>query len=131
METSELLEIIGKEIISKMKKDINSNSGKLSSNIKFKSTETRISVSMPLYGKFVDEGTKPHMPPISAIRSWAEKKGLNVWGVAINIKKHGTKPHPFIYHFEDVILSYRKEIETVIGIQIGNRIYDSLKQTQK
>jgi len=43
--------------------------------------------------------TPPHMPPVDAIRDWLKTKGLPeemAWPVAINIKKNGTRPQPFI-----------------------------------
>lgn len=48
------------------------------------------------YSAAVHEGTRPHMPPISAIEVWARKKGLNPWAVAKSIAKKGTKANPFL-----------------------------------
>ena len=54
------------------------------------------------YAQWVNDGTKPHMPPISAIEGWCKRKGLEPWAVAMNIKKYGTKPHQFIPTANDI-----------------------------
>ncbi len=48
------------------------------------------------YAKYVELGTKPHMPPVSALQDWAQSKGINPWAVAMSIKKKGTKANPFV-----------------------------------
>lgn len=49
------------------------------------------------YGIDVEKGTGPHMPPVDALRQWAIKRGMPgaEWAIAMKIKKHGTKAHPF------------------------------------
>ena len=49
-------------------------------------------ISSPLsYVEAVEIGTRPHMPPVSALEEWAASKGLSAWAVAKSIAKHGTK----------------------------------------
>lgn len=50
------------------------------------------------YGKVVEFGSRPHTPPLKPIKMWAKKKGLEGKGGAIwtSIRKHGTKPHPYM-----------------------------------
>ncbi len=48
------------------------------------------------YAKYVEKGTKPHMPPVDAITAWANSKGINPWAVAMSIKKKGTVANPFV-----------------------------------
>lgn len=55
------------------------------------------------YAVFVEEGTKPHMPPIEAIEPWAKKKGISPWAVAISISKKGTKANPFLQRSVDEV----------------------------
>lgn len=64
-------------------------------------------ILVPDYGKFLDSGTQPHMPPVEPIQRWIEKKGLdlNAWAVATNIKKFGTKAQPFMFVIDDVLSS--------------------------
>ena len=62
------------------------------------------------YAIWVHDGTEPHMPPIQPILEWVQvKRGRlgksflgdrsdvsTAWAVATNIKKFGTKGHPFV-----------------------------------
>lgn len=48
------------------------------------------------YASSVEYGTKPHFPPVSALSSWARKRGINPYALAVAISKRGTKPHPFM-----------------------------------
>lgn len=43
------------------------------------------------YAPFVEFDTRPHMPPVDALRGWAGRKGLNPWAVAMAIKRRGTR----------------------------------------
>lgn len=54
------------------------------------------------YSMAVHFGSRPHMPPISAITPWALKKGLNPWAVAKSIAKNGTKANPFLQKAVDL-----------------------------
>ena len=51
------------------------------------------------YAPFVDKGTRPHMPPVDALRGWARRvlgdEDL-AWPVALSIKREGTEPVNFI-----------------------------------
>jgi hypothetical protein len=42
------------------------------------------------YAIFVERGTRPHWPPIDAIREWAERHGIPPFLVARAIARHGT-----------------------------------------
>ena len=49
------------------------------------------------YGPYVEFGTKPHMPPVDALEGWAKRHGMDsAWPIAINIKKHGSEPRPYL-----------------------------------
>jgi hypothetical protein len=53
---------------------------------------------------FIDQGTRPHMPPLAPLAEWAMRKfGVNekqaraiAWGVAKKIEKYGTAPRHFM-----------------------------------
>jgi hypothetical protein len=51
------------------------------------------------YSSFVEFGTRPHFPPIDALKDWCEKvlgdAGL-AWVVARAISRRGTLAHPFM-----------------------------------
>ena len=42
------------------------------------------------YGIFVERGTRPHWPPLAAIRDWALRHGIPPFLVARAIARHGT-----------------------------------------
>ncbi|HWZ65631.1 MAG TPA: HK97-gp10 family putative phage morphogenesis protein [Patescibacteria group bacterium] len=67
----------------------------------------RVKVNAP-YGSYVENGTRPHWPPIGAIAAWAAKKGIGdakgyratgkgstPFLIARAISKRGTKAQPF------------------------------------
>ncbi|MGO4470337.1 hypothetical protein AB4Y95_00160 [Arthrobacter sp. M-10] len=59
------------------------------------------------YADGVETGTRPHMPPAgpdSSLAQWCELHGLNVWAVAMSIKRKGTKPHPFVEPTYQVVI---------------------------
>lgn len=47
------------------------------------------------YAFYVHEGTKPHWPPMAAIKPWADRHGIPAFVVARSIAKKGTKANPF------------------------------------
>ena len=53
------------------------------------------------YGLFVHEGTRPHMPPVDALRGWAARKGMSPWAVALGIAAKGTEAQPFLKRAAD------------------------------
>lgn len=44
------------------------------------------------YAIYVERGTKPHRPPISALQGWADRHGIPVWAVVRKIELEGTEP---------------------------------------
>jgi hypothetical protein len=54
------------------------------------------------YTEYVEYGTPPHFPPISAIKEWCVDVGVPVeaaYPIAVKISKVGTRPQPFIRPF--------------------------------
>jgi len=61
--------------------------------------DDRLIISALHYAIFVDQGTRPHMPPVDALEKWAKDKLGDPdlkWALAYHIKKYGTKPSWFI-----------------------------------
>lgn len=55
------------------------------------------------YAIYVEEGTKPHFPPIKAIQGWADRHGIPAYAVALKISREGTEPrHIFRDTFNDL-----------------------------
>lgn len=48
------------------------------------------------YAAYVEYGTRPHMPPVSALEGWAARHGASAWALAMHIKKYGTREHPYM-----------------------------------
>lgn len=48
------------------------------------------------YAASVEFGSKPHTTPSAPIFRYAERKGGDGWAMWAAIKKHGTKPHPYL-----------------------------------
>jgi hypothetical protein len=44
------------------------------------------------YATYVEHGTKPHTPPVSALQGWADRHGIPVWAVVRKIQREGTEP---------------------------------------
>lgn len=44
------------------------------------------------YGGYLDQGTRPHWPPIQAVAGWAERHGIPPFLVARKIAEEGTDP---------------------------------------
>jgi len=107
------LKLIAKDLEKALSKQLGkeglSNSG-LANDIDFKITKDGFSLNIPGYGKYVDEGTKPHMPPVDSLKKWSTARGLNPWAVANSIKKWGTKPQPFLFVINDNQNEYVKRI---------------------
>jgi len=91
-------------IINKIKQKLDENnsisSGDLKNNITPIISDNSIGIEMLDYAIYVDKGTGPRnkMPPIDPIKRWVENKNINInpWAIATNIKKYGTKAHPFL-----------------------------------
>lgn len=80
----------------------------LANSIEYKIKDEIITIDMNEYGIYLDEGTKPHTPPISSLNEWADSHGINVWALQASIKENGTKAKPFLnaledYDFSDII----------------------------
>ncbi|KKK86974.1 hypothetical protein LCGC14_2757880 [marine sediment metagenome] len=58
--------------------------------------ETRLVVATAPHSIYAHEGTKPHWPPVDAVRGWAERHGIEPFLVARAISKKGTKAVPFL-----------------------------------
>lgn len=116
MTKDEMLNLIADKIIKAIQFKLRDNdsvgSGALVEDITADTSGNGVKIEMLDYATYLDTGTRGtetglpdrKMPPIAPIKRWVEMKGLNIspWGVAVNIKKYGTKPHPFLYVIDDV-----------------------------
>ncbi len=64
------------------------------------------------YARYVEEGTRPHFPPVDALRGWARRvlgSAAAAWGVARKIAREGTDPKPFV---EPGIVAMKARLQT-------------------
>jgi HK97 gp10 family phage protein len=66
-------------------------------------TVVRPSDKADKYAIFVERGTKPHRPPISALQGWADRHGIPVGAVVGKIARDGTDPRWFARDAMEVI----------------------------
>lgn len=121
-------------------------SGKLSKSIKGKVKQSgkwlEVSISLEDYWKYIEYGTRPHFPPINAIKQWIKVKPILprplsngklpttdqlAFLIARKISKVGTKSQPFlqksITDFDLVSKVYKivsDEIEKQLEKEINN-----------
>lgn len=95
--------IVQQEMKSRVNEGVGAANGQgIKNNIKIDINPAKMTAEVtptPPYAAALEYGSKPHMPnvdPDGALAQWCELKGLNLWGVAMSIKKKGTAPHPFV-----------------------------------
>lgn len=95
------------DMVAEAQRNIRENDSIASGDL-FNSIESQISPdgltvavgSTSKYAPFVEFGTRPHMPPVSAILRWCRLKGIPdkaAWPIALKIKERGTPEQPFLY----------------------------------
>jgi hypothetical protein len=62
--------------------------------------------------------TKPHFPPVEALRGWSERKGLNPYAVQQSIGKKGTPIVPFLRMAFNQSRPERKLLLKIVTIEI-------------
>ena len=108
----ELATNLGEDMSNELKLTCPFASGHLRKSIKPVVTEEGndviLTIEMPLYAKWVEFGSPPHMPPIEAIREWCIEKGIPeeaAYPIALAIKEQGTRAQPFIRNYIDTKLN--------------------------
>ena len=126
---------LSEEFVQLLRQTLASNgtnsSGHLSNSIKSIVKQNgkwiEISISLDDYWKYVEYGTKPHFPPIEAIRKWIRVKPILprpikgklptenqlAFLIARKISKVGTKPKPFLN-------------KTISDFNLIDKVYDLL-----
>ena len=78
------------------------DTGRLRSSIHTRLAPLRAVISANAhYAPYVEFGTRPHWPPLSAMQPWARRHGFpggqrGAFLVARAIARHGTRPQPFM-----------------------------------
>lgn len=123
-------------------------SGKLSNSITglVKQNDKYINISIQLedYWKYVENGTKPHFPPIDKIRQWIKVKPVLpratdnklptqnqlAYLISRKISKVGTKPQPFLKNTLssfDLVGKIYDEVTELINKQLIEEIDNELE----
>lgn len=64
------------------------------------------------YAIYVEEGAKPHFPPIDALQGWADRHGIPVYAVALKIAREGTESR---HMFRDAFESLNTRVDSELG----------------
>jgi hypothetical protein len=72
--------------------------GQLRGGIGFelRGSTTLVIKSTAPYSIFVEEGTRPHFPPVDAVAGWAKAHGIVPFVLARAISRRGTRKQPFL-----------------------------------
>ena len=127
------LESIGDEMVIRMttKLEDNRDTGALIKSVKYTIKDLKLSLSFLNYGEALDTGTRPHMPPVDKIKGWANRKGIKPWALAISIKKKGTKAHPWLYIYDDIIDENKDRLSKAFGKDIEDDMDDIIEKINK
>ncbi len=125
------LKELGEEIIKDIKNNIHDDTSNLKNSIEYKIEDNKLIISMLEYAIFLDEGTKPHFPPISSIEGWAKRKGINPWALAKKIERYGTKPQNILSNLKDFENNYLKKLEEDVYEKLEKEIYLDIKNKLK
>ncbi len=68
-----------------------------------------------VYAPYMELGTKPHWPPVSALQTWARRHGMNAFLVARAIARKGLKPRKFLQEAYD---HNKPEIKRIVGARV-------------
>jgi len=120
------LERSAKTVEGAAKEKVTVDTGRLRSSI---ASEVRTSSAVIgtnlTYAPFVEFGTRPHFPPVGALRGWARRHGFPARGgaflVARAISRRGTKAKPFLVPSLEQSKPKIKRFFRVMGEEIGKR----------
>ncbi len=65
-----------------------------------------------LHALYVETGTRPHWPPVSALQVWARRHGTTAYAVARGISRHGTKG---VHYLQRAVQQNEGRIQGLIG----------------
>lgn len=128
---NEALEELGEVLTKEMRRLVPVDTGKLRDSISFYVENDVLVFLMEDYADAVNEGTRPHRPPISAIEGWSKRKGLNPWAVADKIEKFGTRPNNFMEPLEDFERDYFDLLENATYEALEGYVWEKISKYKK
>lgn len=68
------------------------------------------------YGPFVEFGTRPHFPPLKALKKWAKRHGFSsAWPICVIISKRGLRARAYLVPaYEEVKGGYFTRIKEIL-----------------
>ncbi len=72
------------------------------------------------YAAAHEYGSKPHMPPVDALKTWAKRhlgSEKKAWPLALSIKRKGTKAYPFMRPAFDLTFNRMLTAFKIVGKQ--------------
>lgn len=125
------LEEVAPYLVKDLKENCPVDTGKLKNSIDYYIKDNVLYVTMEDYGQIVNDGSAPHIPPISAIEGWSKRKGLKPWAVAKNIEKFGTKPTFFMKNLEEFEKNYYEKLNKSLYNEAEAVIWETLQKIKK
>ncbi len=88
---NEALEELGEAMVDVLRKRAPRDTGALENSITYSVEDNQLLISYEDYGDVLNDPSSYSwsVPPTRAIRSWANRKGINPYAVAKNIQKYG------------------------------------------
>lgn len=118
-------------IIFSIKKAMPTDTDKLRQSVNYKlkqkNSDFIITIKYLKYGDAIETGTKPHFPPIEALKKWSNRKGLNPYAVQQSIGKKGTKAQPWKYVIDDYIKSNISKVIEAYRLDVAQYIKERFK----
>lgn len=101
----------------------------------------KVSIKLQDYWYYLENGTKPHFPPLQAIKEWVEVKGITPeerngykpsieqlpYMIQKSIGKYGTEAHPFFNENKEIVYKeFENNIIYAIEEDIAEWINDNI-----
>ena len=118
----EAIKKLAEYVLKDLREIVPSDTGNLKNTMTYKIEGSEIQFIMEDYVNYINDGTKPHRPPISAIEGWAKRKGINPWALANHIATYGTKAQNFLNKFTDSESKYGERLSDLIYKELGIKI---------
>ena len=70
------------------------------------------------YGRYVEEGTDPHYPPLDALWGWSKRHGMDPWALQQSIGMWGTEAQPYMEPAAEETETFMVTIVPVLAAEI-------------
>lgn len=103
---------------------LSTNAGNDAAGIRLSSETTEaVAGTYSSYGPPVEFGSRPHFPPVAAIREWAKRKGIPeeaAFPIARAIAERGTPPSPFLFpSYEEEVPEFAQRLAAALKAELA------------